>query len=192
MRCCLLLVVAATTLFGGVSAAENLKSGPQPPDGLIPGPFHPINVNGEHKGNAHCLVCEYGLDPVVLVFAHDGNKPLERLLQRLDAAVEKHQGTRLHAAAVLLNEDYAKEDPRRKLIADAEQFAAQAGLKRVGVAVYDADGPKDYNLNRDAGVTVLLYRKHKVLANYAFPKDGLKDADVSAIAAAAQKLATAR
>jgi hypothetical protein len=178
--------------LGASQPPGDIKSGPQPGSD-IPAPFHPINVNGAHKGNPHCLVCEYGLDPVVLVFAHDGSDALKNLLQKLDAAVEKHRGARLHAAAVLLHEGYAKDDDtRRKVLADAEQFATQAGLKRVVVAVDDPAGLKEFNLHKDADVTVLLYRRQRVVANYAFPKDGMKDTNVDAILAAADKMATAR
>ena len=49
------LSLAITLLAGSVIAAEGLKSGP--PEGKnIPGPFHPLNVNGSKAGQKNCLV----------------------------------------------------------------------------------------------------------------------------------------
>jgi len=39
---------------------------------------------------------------------------------------------------------------------------------------------------------VILYHKHKVVANFAFEKDKLTDKDVAAIAAALEKMALKR
>src|SRR5205085_8843679 len=92
MRCTRkLLAVLLATLFcsASVPAAEELKSGPQAGN-YIPGPFHYLNLNGAHAGNPHCLVCEYGLLPVVTVFVRESgetNRQVEDFLQKLDEAV---------------------------------------------------------------------------------------------------------
>src|SRR5437016_3568144 len=52
----------------------------------LPGAFHPLNVTGPRKGNYHCLVSDYGLNPNVLIFSRDldfGNE-LKSLLKQLD------------------------------------------------------------------------------------------------------------
>ena len=41
--------------IGGVVAQDALKSGPETGKG-IPGPFHPLNVNGASAGKKNCLV----------------------------------------------------------------------------------------------------------------------------------------
>src|SRR2546426_1022374 len=78
----LLMMWAARS--GAFQAEAKLKSGPQQGQAL-PGPFHFLNVNGAHAGNPHCLVCEYGLEPVVMVFTRevpDKLKPLGDLLKK--------------------------------------------------------------------------------------------------------------
>src|SRR5262245_52629352 len=100
-------LVLSALFVGAGGAGEALKSGPQPGKPL-PGSFHPFNVNGEKgKGKYHCLVCEYGLDPVVLVFADNPKDPqVIDLLKRLDALVKKEQKTSyLHSFAVFLSGD---------------------------------------------------------------------------------------
>lgn len=47
--------LAAALLIGGVVAAESLKSGPQVGKRL-PGPFSPLNVNGNAAGKKVCQV----------------------------------------------------------------------------------------------------------------------------------------
>jgi hypothetical protein len=170
-------------------AKETVKSGPQTGE-MIPGPFHVINVNGEHAGNPHCLVCEYGLDPVVAIFTRERSATLKSLLQKVDAALERQRGARLHGFAVILSDDFAKEESRKKLIKDVTEWATE--FKRVVVSVDGPSGPEKYNLNKDADLTVLLYCKHKVLANFAFAKDEFKDTDIEMILAAVGKMAATK
>ncbi len=63
-------LVASTAL-----AAETLKSGPQVGED-VPGPFHPLNINGAKAGQKNCLFCENGSNPVAMVFARDVSEPL--------------------------------------------------------------------------------------------------------------------
>ena len=62
------VVVACAAL---VQAGEALKSGP-PVGQFLPGSFQPFNLNGKTaKNRYHCLVCEFGLRPTVMVFARE-------------------------------------------------------------------------------------------------------------------------
>lgn len=186
----------ATLLTGlllalGVSAQEAaVKSGPQK-DQLLPGPFHPYNATGTHAGRPHCLVCRFGLDPVAAVFARElpeAGKPLAALLKGLDAAVEKHQAAELGAFVVFLSDDANDLERRQALVQKLQDLAKQLELKHVVLAIDAPDGPKGYDLSKEADVTVLLYVKHKILANHAYGKDGLTDKDVAAILAETEKL----
>jgi hypothetical protein len=47
--------LAIVLLAGSVIAADALKSGPQAGE-QIPGPFHPLNVNGRNAGQKACQV----------------------------------------------------------------------------------------------------------------------------------------
>ena len=49
-------------------AEAALKSGPQVGQ-EVPGPFHPVNINGEQAGKKSCLYCANGPNPVAAVFA---------------------------------------------------------------------------------------------------------------------------
>ena len=47
--------LASALLVYAAFAAETLKSGPQPGDG-IPGPFNVLNINGSAAGQKNCQV----------------------------------------------------------------------------------------------------------------------------------------
>ncbi len=179
MRTALVLLLAA----GVGLAAQDARSGPAAGSPL-PGPFHPLNVTGAHAGNPHCLVCEYGLAPVAVVFCRslpDQGKPLTALLQKLDAAVTQNARAGFKAFAVLLTDDVNKEETRKEGMRRLEDVGKGADLKNLILALDTAAGPADYKLSPDADVTVILYRELQVKANFTFKRDQLSDKDVSAV-----------
>ena len=189
-------------LFAGwVTAQEaGLVSGPKV-GGVVPGPFDSFNINGKKgKGRQHCLVCEYGLLPVVLVFAREPAEgkdgPLTSLLAKLDEAVERHaEANYLNSFAVFLSPDArnsannAEEQDPKKLVDEAlarEGLAARLEpraekLKHVVISFFPAEGPKGYNINPKAEVTVLFYIRHKIMANFAFAEGKMTEEDVEKI-----------
>jgi hypothetical protein len=188
----LTVILGLTASRGVLAAAEELKSGPQPGES-IPGPFHYLNVNGPHAGNPHCLVCEFGLRPAVLVFVREisaDKSSLTNLLQKLDEAVDRYKNAELRAGVVVLNDDFANEQTRKELVRKLESSAKD--LKHVLVALDGAAGPEKYKINKDVDVTVLLYNRHKVVANFAYAKDKLTDKDVITIMAAVKKTVGAK
>src|SRR5689334_3150397 len=98
--CCVVaMLVCAPAGEGG-----GIKSGP-PVGSFLPGSFQPFNLNGKiGKNRYHCLVCEFGLNPTVMVFAREHPEAKEGaladLLQKLDQAVETNQESYLHAFVV--------------------------------------------------------------------------------------------
>jgi hypothetical protein len=179
---------------------ERLQSGPKVGE-VLPGPFDAFNINGRiAAGRQHCLVCDYGLHPVVMVFAREPAEgkdgPLAALLAKLDDAVRRHADDHaLGGCAVFLSADgqnsatnATEHDPKK--IADealardalAKRLEERAEkLKNVVVAYLSAQGPKEYHINPKAEVTVLFYIKHKVLANFAFPEGKMQASHVDNI-----------
>lgn len=185
-------------LASGLSAGDAVKSGPQS-GALLPGPFDPLNLNGDKKGRPHCLVCEYALNPVVMVFAREPAEgkdgPLTELLKKLDEAVPKYREPELKAFVVFLSKeakssaDDAKAGEQEELVEEAMARAAMIarltaraeGLKNVIASVYPVAGPKGYNVSDKAEVTVVFYQRHRVLANWAFAEEKLTTEDVDAV-----------
>jgi hypothetical protein len=179
-----LMVCLFGMLLHAAGAEEALKSGPQPGKEL-PGTFEPKNITGPNAGETTCIFCEYGEDTVAMVFAREVSQPLTHLIKRLDAVTAKHSKAGLHSCAILLNSEASV----------ANQLKQLADKEKVGHTIlrtYKPEGPKGYNLARDADITVVLYSDRLVKANHTFRKGGLKDKDIDAIVADVVKHLPAR
>ena len=171
----------ALVLFGGAVAAADLKSGPQTGE-KVPGPFHPLNVNGEDAGKKACLYCKNGDNPVAAVFARSADDAnLQKLIAALDAATDQNQKAEMGSFVVYLSAD-------DKLEGQLKEQVEKAKYKQIVLAIDEPIGPAKYNLARDADVTVLLYKDRVVTANHAFAKGKLTATDVEAIVAEVAKL----
>ena len=167
-------------LFGGVIAAEKIKSGPQV-DEEVPGPFHPVNVTGPNAGEKFCLYCKNGNNPVAMVFAREVSPPLVKLIKKIDAATAKHEDDKMGSFVVFLSDS---TDLESKL----KEVADKAGIKHTILAVDNPAGPQAYKVAKDADVTVVLYTNHKVKANYSFAKGQLNDKNIDTIVASVAKI----
>src|ERR1700722_10106108 len=139
------LALAIVLLFAlcvlPVSNAQD-KESPLAVGKNVPASFHPYNVTARlvikeepdpeeekskvknkpytTKGKFHCLVTEYDLDPVVMLFVRgslDENAAFRDLLQKLDAAIDRNPGVRLRSFVVFISDDIANvvdEDDKRE------------------------------------------------------------------------------
>lgn len=175
--------LAVVLLAGGLVAAE-IKSGPQVGE-KVPGPFHPLNINGAAAGKKNCLYCQNGTNPVAMVFAREVTPAVEKLIQKIDATTAKHQSCNMGSFVVFLSDS---DQLPKKL----EALAKKDHLKHTVLSVDNPAGPPNYKVAKDAAVTVVLYTDHTVKANYAFSKGQLKDKDISTIVANASKILPAK
>jgi hypothetical protein len=165
---------------GTVFAADTLQSGPQVGQ-AVPGPFHPLNINGDNAGEKYCLFCKNGQNPVAMIFAREVSEPLTKLIKQIDAATEKNKGCSMGSFVVFLNDD---ESLKGKL----KELAQKENLKQCILSIDNSAGPNGYSVSKDADVTVVLYTERKVKSNYAFKKGQMKDKDVQAIVADIRKI----
>ena len=166
---CLAIVAVA-----GLAVAAELKSGPQAGDKL-PGPFHPLNCNGESAGKKACLVCKHGDSPVALVFARTAECPMTaKLLKKLDEATVANKKAEMGSFCIFLTDD-DKMPEKLKAMAD------KAGIKELTVAVDNPTGPAKYNVEKDADLTVVLYNDRMVKCNWSFKKGEITDANIDTI-----------
>ncbi len=156
--------------------------------GLAPGqkvgPYSSVVSVGKERGQAHCFICATEDRPAVVVFARSLDDSLGKLTRGLDKALVDHKASELRAWVTFLNADQTNFDP--KVVA----WSKKEAIRGVPLSVFeDADGPPSYKVSRDADVTVLVFAKQKVVANFAFRSGELSDehiADVlKAVAAAA-------
>src|SRR2546430_13535439 len=95
--------VALVLFAGSVFAADPVKSGPQVGE-KVPGPFHPLNINGDAAGKKNCLYCANGGSPVAVVFARELTPEVATLIKKLDAATVKNNGKSMGSYAVFMSD----------------------------------------------------------------------------------------
>jgi hypothetical protein len=178
---CLVLDFAAGP---AICKAENLKSGLQPGE-KITTIFAPINVTGEHAGQPHCLVCENGLNPVVMIFAREVHQPLLDLLSKIDEATGKSGGREMGSFVVFLSD-------KEGLAEELGGVAKKRAFKHVVLSVDPPAGPEGFSVSKEADVTVVLYCEFEVKANHAFRKGELNAAASERILADLPKILMAK
>jgi hypothetical protein len=159
------------------------KSGPQP--GQRPGPYAAVISTGPERGQSYCYICETADRPAVVIFARSLSEPLGRLVQKLDKALAEYKAGELRAWVTLLNNNQPECDA--KVIDWGKRFA----IRSIPLGVFEsADGPPSYRLAREADVTVLLFVKKKVMANYAFRTGELTEARLAEVLQSLPLIAT--
>jgi hypothetical protein len=172
---CMALVVCAA--YSGSGA---VKSGPQVGD-MVPGPFHPLNVTGAQAGKKHCLYCEAGGAPVAMIFAREVNPNLTKLIKAIDAETLKNGKAEMVSFVVFLSND-------EKLGEQLKKVAEKEGIKKTILSIDNPSGPEDYNVAKDADVTVVLYRDFTVAANHAFRKGQLDEKAIAQVVSSVPKI----
>lgn len=177
----MLFALALSLGLGTALADGDVKSGPQVGENARPKPFFPLNVNGPTPDQKQCLVCRNGDNPVAMIFAREISSPLSQLIRKLDAATAENQGAKMGSFAVFCS-DTDGLDKKLKDLAENEK------LKFFTLAIDNPAGPAPYNISKDAEVTVVLYNKSKVIANYTFKKGELNETAINKILADVPKI----
>jgi hypothetical protein len=172
--------LAVIVLTGSLYAADAVKSGPQVGE-KVPGPFEPLNINGDNAGKKFCQYCINGQNPVAMVFARDVSEPVTKLIKELDAATAKNSDAKMGSFFVFLSDDEAMEKT-------LQSIAKKEDLKKTVLTLDNKSGPDNYKVAKEADVTVVLYNGRTVKANYTFKKGQMKDKDVETILADLPKI----
>jgi hypothetical protein len=153
------------------------------PVGKRPGPYSFLVATGPQRGQLTCYICEQHENnlPAAVVFARSTSDQLGKLLSKLEAVGIAHKSTGYKVWMTQLTDD-ADLDSLAK-------WAQKQGLKTVPVGVFgDTDGPPSYKLNKDADVTIMLFTKQKVIANFAFRTGQLTDGAIEEVIKTAPRL----
>ncbi len=160
IRTCVILtsvLVIATIARAGDPCVSGLEPGKRP------GPYTFVVSTGKERGQLTCFICETADKPAVLIFARLPSRELGELASRLDAAVGDSKNAPLRGWVTFLSDDQPKFDPI------VVEWGKKHAIKSMPLGIFeDADGPPSYRLAREADVTVLLFVKQKVVANFAF------------------------
>jgi hypothetical protein len=158
MRSLRILTVAALALGVTAVRADDIKSGP---DGKIAGAFNVKAITGDQKGKELCYVCKYNGESrpaVVLIFTQKADDNLVSVVKAVDEVQKNNKdlGTVVVGVSGVADADFAKLQETHKLTTP------------LTVAV-DKDGPSKYKLNKDAAMTVLVYKKGGTISkSFAF------------------------
>ena len=116
-----------------------------------------------------------------MIFAREVNDRLTSLVKKIDEATVKNSASHIGSFVVFCSDEEALE-------AKLKDLANKEKLSQIVLTIDNPAGPTDYNIAKDADVTVVLYNHHKVLANYAFKKGQLGEKDIDAIVADLSKI----
>ena len=93
---------------------------------------------------------------MVCVFARKTSEPLASLVKKIDEKIGEN--STLKAFVVVLTERTDKTTA-----AELKKLAANAGIKNVPLTLHqDPGGPADYEIARDADITVMMWKGIKV------------------------------
>jgi len=109
-----------------------------------------------------------------VIFAREISKPVTSLVKKIEAATVKNSSANMASFAVFLSDE---EGLDKKL----KEWADKEKIKKTALTIDNPAGPSGYHIAKDADVTVLLYVKKNVKANYAFKKGDLKQKDIEKI-----------
>ena len=161
--------------YTAVNAQEKLKSGPQVGE-QVPGPFHPLNINGSQAGKKNCLYCSAGDSPVAVVFARTLTPQVKTLIKQLDQTTVKNSAKEMCSFAVFCSDN-------EKLEGELKAFADGEKLLKLVLSIDNPAGPVKYKIASDADVTVFFYDNHEVKSTRAFRTGELTDAVIPTVVA---------
>jgi RNA polymerase sigma factor (sigma-70 family) len=147
-----------------------VRSGPQEGQSLRGRRLQPLHLNGPDKGSQACLINKCGPKPVVMIFARDANASTQQLIQKLDAACTAHADRFLKSFVVF---DQSVPGLQQEL----ERWLATTAFKEVIITVGRPALFQQYDIREQVAVTIVLYKNSTVVANHAFEKGPLADAD---------------
>jgi hypothetical protein len=116
-----------------------------------------------------------------MIFAREISDNLGSLLKKIDTATVENKDARMGSFVVFCSDDEGLE---KKL----KDLASKEKLSKIVLTIDNPSGPTKYKVAKDADVTVVLYDKQTVKANYAFKKGELKSADVDKIVGEVKKI----
>jgi hypothetical protein len=122
-----------------------------------------------------------GGNPVAMIFAREISDNLTSLVKKIDEATAKNSDAHMGSFVVFCNDEEGL-DKKLKDLADKE------GIKHTVLTIDNPAGPKAYNVAKNADVTVVLYNRRNVKANYAFKKGEMKEGDVEKIVGDVKKI----
>ena len=116
-----------------------------------------------------------------MIFAREVSDSLTSLVKKIDAETAKNSKAKMGSFVVFMSEDEKLGDALKTL-------AEKQGLKKCVLTIDNPAGPKEYNVAKEADITVVFYNQRKVLASHAFKKGELNSAAIEKVMADLPKI----
>jgi hypothetical protein len=173
------LPILALFSLAGSALANDLKSGPD--KGAMVPELNVYDATGEHQEKEVDCAAERKDKPTSYVFvqAEKWSRPMNRFLKMLDESVKMNNGD--YIVAVWLTD---KADESKEYLPKLQQSVK---YEATALTCYTGEmaGPKGWNINADAHVTVVVVNKGKVAATRAY--QAINETDVPAVEEALKK-----
>ena len=201
------------TLLGLLTASISVAQEPDPKPvkdaNTIPSTFRSFVVLDKRTdakdplnrtNKIHCLVCENNLNPVVAVFARSQptkeagiDDPQSKLTVGLAKllTVDKYKAQNFASFLIFatLDKEFQSDDKRDLFAAAIKTWgeATAVGGVVLGLTGQTSEAVKNWNLEKDNDITVVLYHRMKMVQKpWTFAEGKMTDADVKAILAATE------
>src|SRR5215831_5524772 len=106
-----------------------------------------------------------------MIFAREASDSLTSLVKKLDKLVADNKANKMGSFVVFCSDASGLEGQLKDLIAKEK-------IENVVLSIDNPAGPAPYKVAKEADITVVLYTKSKVVANYAYKKGGLTDKEI--------------
>jgi hypothetical protein len=181
-----LLAVGVLLGVSLIATAQDVDSGPKKGE-KVPA-LKVYDATGENKEKTVDYVGLRKDKPTVYLFIGSGDdakgkfdRPMNQFIKTLDGVIEKDLED-VYAVAVFLTED---EDKTREFLPKAQESVK---YEKTAMATFKGkDGPKDWSINSDAHLTVIIAHKGKVTARFGY--NSVNDTDVRAVMKELKKVA---
>lgn len=111
------------------------------------------------------------------VFARTTDDNLASLAKKVEKQLATGRGLGMKGFLVILSDDATKS------AAALRKLAEKQGIKHMPLTVYSkVAGPKKYKIAKDAEITVITWKKGKVMSNHSFAKGKLDKKGIATIA----------
>jgi hypothetical protein len=116
-----------------------------------------------------------------MIFAREISDPLTSLVKKINETTAKNKDKNLGSFVVFLSDE---ESMAEKLIT----LADKEKIDQTILGLMESAGPPEFEVARDAEITVVLYTARKVKANYTFKKGKMGADDITRIIADLPKI----
>jgi len=149
---------------------------------LVPS-FFVRAVTGPLRNKSVCYVCRNGNRPVIMFLTRRLTPKLAELLKATDELVDKNRAAGLRAFGVLIDDEPAKSVSKLQTLAFDEKLSIPLTASTKVVCA-----PVCQNVHEQAELTVVLYKKRRVVKTFAFRRSELDSKDIRRIIAESRRL----